>query len=164
MKNRSLSVGLLLLVFGLVGAMFVQVIWIPLYWQSETERFVASQETPAVQVDVERDEPQGKKTWSIADPKAMSTLKAGLQSAEAAPATPPASASPSPDQKYRLKIRRTDSRVDEYEVVLGSEGRSQDRLIVVRRSGGAPVYGTAFNTPELRSALQQVLVPPSAPK
>jgi hypothetical protein len=35
----------------------------------------------------------------------------------------------------------------------------QDRVYVIRRTGGTSVYGTAVNTPELRSALQQVLVP-----
>jgi len=141
-----------------MAAMFVQVIWIPLYRRQETARFVGNQETPALQVDVERDDGMGTRTWSIADQQALSRLKSGLQSAEYAP-QPEAPAS---DQKYRLRIRRNDSRIDEYEVVLGSEGRMHDRLYVIRRSGGTSVYGTAFNTPELRSALQQVLAPAAA--
>jgi hypothetical protein len=39
----------------------------------------------------------------------------------------------------------------------------QDRLYVIRRSGDTSAYGTAYNTPEVRSALQAVL-PPPAPK
>jgi len=139
--------------------MFVGIIWIPLYRYQETVRFVGRQETPALQVDVEREDGKGTRTWSVADRQAISKLKAGLQTAEYAPqADPPAS-----DQKYRLRIRRSDSGVDEYEVLLGSEGPQHDRLYVIRRSGGTSVYGTAFNTPELRAALQEVLVPP-APK
>jgi len=156
--RRPAAIGILLLLFGLTAWMFVAVIWIPLYHGRETAEFVSSQETPALQVDVEREDGKGTKTWSIADPQALSKLKSGLQSAQvAAQADPPAS-----DQKYRLRIKRSDSRVDEYEVVLGSEGRLHDRLYVIRRSGGSSVYGTAFDTPELRSALQQVLAPPAA--
>ena len=150
---------MLLLLFGLMAWMFVVVIWIPLYRNRETAEFVSSQETPALQVDVEREDGKGTRTWSIADQQAISKLKSGLQTAEYAPQNDP----PASDQKYRLRIKRSDSRIDEYEVVLGSEGRMHDRLYVIHRSGGTSVYGTAFNTPELRSALQQVLVPP-APK
>jgi hypothetical protein len=157
--RRSLALGVLLLAFGAMAWMFVQVIWIPLYRRQETARFVGSQETPALQVDVEREDRQGTRAWSVADQQAIARLKAGLQNAEYAPQNDP----PASDQKYRLRIKRSDSRIDEYEVVLGSEGQMHDRLYVLRRSGGTVVYGTAFNTPELRSALQQVLVPP-APK
>jgi len=158
-RPRSLALGIFLLVFGLTAWMFVAIIWIPLYRTRETAEFVSSQETPALQVDVEREDGKGTRSWSIADQQALLKLKAGLQTAQYAPQNDP----PASDQKYRLRIRRADSRIDEYEVVLGSEGSLQDRLYVLRRNGGASVYGTAFNTPELRSALQQVLVPP-APK
>jgi len=141
-----------------MGWMFVRIIWIPLYRQQETERFVGSQETPAVQVDIERQDGKGTRSWSIADQQALQKLKSGLQAAEAAPSGEP----PPSDQKYRLRIKRSDSRVDEYEVILGAEGRMQDRLYEVRSSGGAPVYGTAYTTPDLRAALQQVLVTPAA--
>jgi len=139
--------------------MFVQVVWIPLYRTRETARFVDRQETPALQVEIDRQDGNRTRSWSIADQQAISRLKAGLQSAEYAAQTEP----PVSDQKYRLRIKRSDSQIDEYEVVMGSEGQLHDRLYVIRRNGGTAVYGTAFNTPELRSALQQVLVPP-APK
>ena len=143
-----------------MGVMFVQVIWIPLYRYRETARFVGSQESPALGVEVEREDGQGtRSSWSIADQRAISRLRTGLETAEYASQNE----APASDQKYRLRIKRADSRIDEYEVVLGSEGQMHDRLYVIRRSGGTAVYGTAFNTPELRSALQQVLVPP-APK
>jgi hypothetical protein len=143
-----------------MGWMFVRIIWIPLYRNQETERFVGSQETPALQVDIERQDGKETRTWSIADQQALQKLKSGLQAAQAAPPGEP----PASEQKYRLRVKRSDSRVDEYEVILGPEGRMQDRLYVVRRNGGgAPVYGSTYSTPELRSALQQVLVSP-APK
>ena len=157
MKTRRILAALvLLLAFLGTGITFYQVIWIPLYRSRETARFVASQEEPALQVDVEREDSKGKKNWTIADQEAIARLRAGLRSAEAAPQADV----PSSDQRYRLRIKRADSRVDEYEVVLGPEGRAQDRLFVVRRSGGSSVYGTAYNAPELRTALQQILVPP----
>ncbi len=154
--RRPLAATLLLLAFLGMGVTFYHVIWIPLYRSRETARFVESQEDATLQVDVEHEGPKGKKNWTIADQEAIARLRAGLRTAEAAPqADVPAS-----DQKYRLRIKRADSRVDEYEVVLGPDGRTQDRLFVVRRSGGSSVYGTAYNTPELRSALQQVLASP----
>jgi len=154
--RRALAAVVLLLAFLGMGLTFYQVIWIPLYRSRETARFVESQEDPTLQVDVEREDSKGKKNWTIADQEAIARLRAGLRTAEAAPqADVPAS-----DQKYRLRIKRADSRVDEYEVVLGPEGKTQDRLFVVRRSGGTAVYGSAYNTPELRSALQQVLGTP----
>jgi hypothetical protein len=149
--QRASAVGLLLLVFAGMTAMFIQVIWIPLYRNREDDA--------ALQVDVEQKEGTGTRSWSIADPKAASRLNAGLRSATFG--APPEQAVA--DQGYRLRIRRPDNRMDEYEVVLGSEGALHDRFYVIRRSGGTPIYGTVYNTPELRSALQQVLAPP-APK
>jgi hypothetical protein len=154
-SRRAWAAAVLLLAFLGMGVAFYFVIWIPLYRTGETARFVGSQETPTLQVDVEREDSKGKKNWTIADQQAIARLKAGLQAAEAAPRTDP----PPSDQKYRLRLKRADSRVDEYEVVLATEGRMQDRLFVIRRSGGAVVYGAAFDTPELRSALQQILGP-----
>ncbi|HZE97642.1 MAG TPA: hypothetical protein VE981_11495 [Planctomycetota bacterium] len=159
-SRRALRVSLLILVLAGVGVMFIRVIWIPLYRDKETARFVETQQEPAVQVDVVHDDGKATRSWTIADQQAISRLRSGLQTAQTAQGEPPASS----DEKYRLRIRRSDSRVDEYEVVLGAEGRLQDRLYVIRRNGGSSVYGTVFNTPELRSALQQVLVPAAAPK
>ena len=156
--RRTLAAALLLLALFGTGVTFYSVIWIPLYRSRETARFVESQEAPTVQVDVEREDSNGKRNWTIADPQAITRLRAGLKKAEAAPQGDP----PASDQKYRLRIQRADSRVDEYEVVLGTEGSMQDRLLVIRRSGGTSVTGTAYTTPELRSALQQILSPAAA--
>jgi hypothetical protein len=155
--RRILAASVLILALLGTAVTFYFVIWIPLYRYRETARFVQSQESPTLQVDIEREDSKGKRNWTIADQQAISRLRAGLQIAEPAPRAEP----PPSDQKYRLRIKRADSRVDEYEVVLGTEGRMSDRLFVIRRSGGTSVYGTAYNTPELRSALQQVLTPPS---
>lgn len=152
---RALLVGIVL---AAVGFLFVRVIWIPLYMDSGPGRPEAVQESPAMEVDVVKEDGKSTKSWTVADQKAISKLRAGLQSTAPAPAEPP----PPSEEKYRLKIKGSDSRVDEYEVVLGPEGRLQDRVYVIRRTGGSSVYGTAFNSPELRSALQQVLTPSAA--
>jgi hypothetical protein len=155
--RRSFRTLLALAVLSVVGIMFVTVIWIPLYQQRDLSRSAGSLDSPAVQVDVVREDGKETRSWTIADQQAIAKLRAGLQSTQAATAEAPPS-----EEKYRLRIKRLDSRVDEYEVVLGPEGRMQDRVYVIRRTGGTSVYGTAVNTPELRSALQQVLVPTAA--
>jgi hypothetical protein len=155
--RRSFRTLLALAVLSVVGIMFVTVIWIPLYQQRDLSRSAGSLDSPAVQVDVVREDGKETRSWTIADQQAIAKLRAGLQSTQAAPVEAPPS-----EEKYRLRIKRPDSRVDEYEVVLGPEGRMQDRVYVIRRTGGTSVYGTAVNTPELRSALQQVLVPTAA--
>jgi hypothetical protein len=158
MTSRSpLRALLVCAVLAGIGFLFHRVIWVPLYRSQETARFVGSQNDAAVQVDVVKDDGKSTKSWTVADQHAISKLRSGLQSAEYATA-----AAPSSEEKYRLRIKRADSRVDEYEVVLGAEGRMHDRLYVIRRNGGTSVYGSAFNTPELRSALEQVLAPAAA--
>jgi len=160
MKARKTATALLLIsLLALTGWMFVETIWIPLYGYRETSRFVQGQEEPILQVDVVREGGKENRTWSIADQQAIATLRAGLQRADYT-----RSEAPRTDERYRLKIRRADSRVDEYEVLLDSANQDRDLLYVIRRNGGSSVYGTAFNTPELRSALRDVLkAPPSAP-
>ncbi len=157
MKSRK-AAGVLLLTaaLALTGWVFVRTIWIPLYADRETSRFVEEQGQPILQVDVDREDGKQRQSWSIADQQAIAKLRAGLQRAEYSPAAPPKS-----DERYRLKIRRSDSTVDEYEVLLDTASKDRDLLYVVRRSGGNSIYGSAFNTPELRSALQQVLKAPS---
>jgi hypothetical protein len=155
--RRPFAVALLLLVFLGMGVTFVYVIWIPLYRYGQDAEYAGSQNIPILQVDIEREDTKGKRNWTIADQQAISRLRAGLEVAARAPDSDP----PASDQKYRLRIKREGSRVDEYEVVLGPEGRMSDRLYVIRRNGGTSIYGTAYNTPELRSALQQVLGPPT---
>lgn len=157
--RRALAIGLLLVAFGAMAAVFIQVIWIPLYRNRDAPSSAERPEESPSPIEVERKEGTGTRSWSVADQQAISRLKAGLRSADyGAPAEPPA-----PDQTYRVRIRRPDSRIDEVDVILGSEGLMHDRFYVVRRTGGTSVYGTVFNTPELREALQKMLVPP-APK
>lgn len=160
MKARKTATALFLTsLLVLTGWMFVRTIWIPLYGYRETSRFVQGQEEPILQVDVVREGGKQDQTWSIADQQAIAKLRAGLQRADYT-----RSEAPRTDERYRLKIRRADSKVDEYEVLLDSANQDRDVLYVIRRTGGGSVYGSAFNTPELRSALQQVLkAPPSAP-
>ncbi len=156
-SSRPLRPLLACIVVAFVLMMFVQVIWIPLYRNDAPTPPSSTPEEPLVQVDVVQEDGRATRSWTVADQKAISKLRAGLQTAQPAAAEPPA---PTPtEEKYRLRIKGANSRVDEYEVVLGTEGRAQDRVYVVRRNGASSVYGTAFNTPELRSALQQVLTP-----
>jgi hypothetical protein len=160
MKARKTAAGLLLIsLLTLTGWMFVKTIWIPLYGSRETSRFVQGQEEPILQVDVVRDDGKQTQAWSIADQQAIAKLRAGLQRAEYTRSEPPRT-----DERYRLRVRRADSRVDEYEVLVDSASPERDMLYVVRRNGRDSIYGSAFNTPELRSALQQVLkAPPAVP-
>jgi hypothetical protein len=156
MKLRK-TAGVLVLAAALTltGWVFVKTIWTPLYADRQTSRFVQEQGQPILQVDVVREDGKQSQTWSIADQQAISKLRSGLQRADYSRAEPPKT-----DERYRLKIRRSDSTVDEYEVLLDSASRDRDLLYVIRRSGGNSIYGSAFNTPELRSALQQVLKAP----
>lgn len=134
---------------------FVMIIWIPLYGHRETREFAATQESPAVQADIVREDARGVRSWSVQDQQALVKLRDGLRKADFAGAKEPRA-----DQKFKLRIRRSDARIDEYDVVLDERGSDHDLLYVVRRTGGSAIYGSAFKTPELRSALQQVLKEP----
>ena len=147
-------VGTLLVAAGTAWA-FVMIIWIPLYGHRASQEFADTQASPAVEADIVREDARGVKTWSVQDQQALLKLRDGLRKADfTAPKEPRA------DQKFKLRIRRSDARVDEYEVLLDERGSDHDLLYVVRRTGGSAIYGSAFKTPELRSALQQVLKEP----
>jgi hypothetical protein len=149
-----------LAVLALMGWAFVMIIWVPLYGHRQTAEFAARQEEPALQADIVREDSGGTRSWSVQDQQALSKLREGLRRADFS-----GSQEPRTDQKFRLRLRRPDSRVDEYEVLIDERGREHDLLYVVRRSGGTAIYGSAFKTPELRSALEQVLKePPAAPR
>jgi hypothetical protein len=110
-----------------------------------------------VQAEIEREDERDLRTWSVQDQEALSKLRDGFRTAEFT-----AREAAARDQKFRLRIRRSDARVDEYEVLLDESGSRQDMLYVVQRHGGSPIYGSAFKTPELRAALQQILKEPAA--
>jgi hypothetical protein len=149
-----------LVVLALMGWAFVMIIWIPLYGHRQTAAFAATQEEPAVQADIVREDSGGTRSWSVQDRQALSKLRDGLRRADFSNAG--GVPEPGMDQKFRLRIRRPDSHIDEYEVLLDERGSEHDLLYIVRRSGGAAIYGSAFKTPELRSALQQILKEPQA--
>lgn len=130
---------------ALVAWAFVMTIWVPLYQDRETTRYVAEQEQPAISAEVGGAE---GRTWTIRDRRALATLAEGLRQADYA-----AAAEPRTDQSFTLRIRRADSRVDEYRVSLDERGSRHD--LVVRRGGAA------FKTPELRAALRQILQEPA---
>jgi hypothetical protein len=153
--QTSRIVGALLLIAFTAWA-FVMTIWVPLYGYRQTQEFAASQDAPAVDADIVREEGGKVRTWSIQDRDALTKLREGFRNADFSPAK-----APQADRKFKVRIRRSDSKVDEYEVLLDERGSEHDMLYVVRRSGGAPIYGSAFKTPELRSALQQVLREPA---
>jgi hypothetical protein len=156
-KRRRLPVILACVaVFGLMTWLFIAVIWIPLYDYQQTATFSGRTDDPGIQAEIEREDKSGVRRWSIQDQQALTKLREGFQTAEFTREKPPRA-----DQKFRVRIRRSDARVDEYEVLLDENSSRQDMLYVVQRQGGAPIYGSAFKTPELRSALQQILKDPA---
>jgi hypothetical protein len=159
-RRKALSALACLGVFALMTWAFIKVIWIPLYDDRETATFSGRTDDPGVQAEIEREDKSGTRAWSVQDREALSKLRDGFRTAEFTREKPPRA-----DQKFRVRIRRSDARVDEYEVLLDESGSRQDMLYVVQRQGGMPIYGSAFKTPELRAALQQILKEPApAPK
>ncbi|HVE39895.1 MAG TPA: hypothetical protein VNM14_08420 [Planctomycetota bacterium] len=156
-RRKALPILGCLVVFALMTWIFIKVIWIPLYDYEQTATFSGRSVDPGVQAEIEREDKSGIRTWSIQDQQALSKLRDGFQTAEFTREKPPRA-----DQKFRVRIRRADSRVDEYEVLLDESGSRQDMLYVVQRQGGTPIYGSAFKTPALRAALQQILKEPAA--
>jgi hypothetical protein len=157
-SRRALPVfGLLLIIFALMAWMFVKVIWIPLYDSGETARFSGTTQDAGVQAEIEREDGSGLRSWSIQDQQALAKLRDGFRAAEFTRDKPLKA-----DQKFRLRIRRSDARIDEYEVLLDERSSERDMLYVVQRNGGSTIYGSAFKTPELRAALQQLLKEPAA--
>jgi len=146
-----------LVVFALMTWVFIMVIWIPLHDYGRTATFSGRTDDPGVQAEIEREDKTGIRTWSVQDQEALSKLRAGFQTAEFTREKPPRA-----DQKFRVRIRRSDARVDEYEVLLDESSNRHDMLYLVQRQGGTPIYGSAFKTPELRAALQQILKEPAA--
>jgi len=143
-----------LAVLALVAALFIRVIWIPLHEHPEAA-VPDGADAAGVQAEVEREHSSGVRSWSVKDQQALSKLREGFRAAEFSSEKPPRA-----DQRFRLKIRRSDARVDEYEVLMDESSSQQDMLYVVQRQGGSTVYGSALKTPELREALRQVLKEP----
>jgi hypothetical protein len=156
--RRNLQVAAILVLLAVASALFVVVLWIPLYGERQNHRFADEQEEPALQAEIVREDATGVRSWSLKDQQALRKLRDGLRNADYAGAKEPKA-----DQSFRLRIRRSDSRVDEYEVQLDERGSEHDMLYVVRRSGGSPIYGSAYKTPELRAALQQLMKEPQPP-
>lgn len=157
-SDRSVRILGSLVILGLLGWAFVMVIWIPLYGHRKTLAYAAEQEQPAVQAEIVREDRSGTRSWSLQDQEALRKLQEGLRQADYAGAK-----APQAEQKFRVRIRRPDSRIDEYEVLLDERGREHDLLYVVRRTDGASIVGSAYKTPELRSALRQILKEPTSP-
>jgi hypothetical protein len=157
-RNGAALAGILALL-SLLGWSFVKVIWIPLYGGSGSQAPTSWPEEPLRAEIVKED--GTVRSWPVADAQALRKLREELRRADTTTSNPP----PRQDQNYRLRIRRPDSRVDDYEVLLDERGNEPDLLYVIRRPGGASIYGSALKTPELRAALQQVLKEPqNAPK
>ncbi len=157
-SDKAVRVAGSLVVLCLLGWAFVMVIWIPLYGHRKTQEYAAEQEQPALQAEIIRENKSGSRSWSLKDQDALRKLQEGLRQADYAGAR-----APQAEEKFRLRIRRPDSRVDEYEVHLDGRGREHDLIYVVRRADGVSTVGSAYKTPELRSALRQILKDPSTP-
>ena len=156
-SGKSLRIIGFLVLFALMGWAFVMIIWIPLYGHRQTASFAETQEEAPLQAEIVREDASGTRSWSIADQQALSKLRNGLRRADYTGVKEPHA-----DQKYRVRLRRPDSRIDEYEVILDERGSEHDVLYVVHRTGGATIYGSAYKTPELRQAIQQILSAPAA--
>src|SRR5687768_2667014 len=111
--RRTLSVLGFLALLALTTVAFVRVIWMPLYGDRETAAFSERQADPGVQAEIEREDRSGTRSWSVEDQQALSKLREGFRTAEFTREKPPAT-----DQKFRLRIRRSDAQVDEYEVLM----------------------------------------------
>jgi len=157
-SNRGVRIAGSLVVLGLLGWAFVMVIWIPLYGHRKTLEYAAEQEQPAVQAEIVREDRSGTRTWSLQDQEALRKLQEGLRQADYTGAK-----TPKAEERFRVRIRRPDSRIDEYEVLLDERGRDHDLLYVVRKADGVSIVGSAYKTPELRSALRQILKEPTTP-
>jgi len=157
-SDRSVRIIGSLAILGLLGWAFVMVIWIPLYGHRKTLEYAAEQEQPAVQAEIVREDRSGTRSWSLKDQEALRKLQDGMRQADYTGAQ-----APQAEQKFRVRIRRSDARIDEYEVLLDERGREHDLLYVVRRTDGASIVGSAYKTPELRSALRQILKEPTSP-
>jgi hypothetical protein len=151
-SRRPLRIALAVVVLSLLGWMFVAVIWLPLYREQAAADFVDQWNEPALEAEIIREDATGTRAWSLKDQQALSKLRQGLRSVHPVQETPPQA-----DRKFRVQIRRADSRVDEYEVLLDENSSERDMLYVVRRSGGATVYGSVYNTPEIRSTLKELI-------
>ena len=157
-SDKAVRIAGSLVVLSLLGWAFVMVIWIPLYGHRRTQEYAAEQEQPALQAEIVREDRSGTRSWSLKDQEALRKLQDGLRQADYAGAK-----APQVEEKFRLRIRRPDSRIDEYEVHLDGRGREHDLLYVIRRADGVSTVGHAYKTPELRSALRQILKDPSTP-
>jgi len=156
--RKTIPIAGALLVLAMLGWAFVAVIWIPLYGHRKSPEVAAEQEPPAVQAEIVREDRSGIRSWSLQDQQSLRKLQDGLRQADTTGAK-----APNADQKFRVRIRRADSRIDEYEVLVDERGRDHDLIYVVRRADGASMVGGAAKTPELRSALRQILKEPSTP-
>lgn len=156
-KPAAIAIGVVALL--ITAWAFVVVIWIPLYGTPQGPSDPLRPEENALQAEIVREEGTSSRTWTVADAQALQRLNAELRRADFA-----ANSAPRADQSYKLRLRRPDSKIDEYEVLLDERGTSPDLVYVVRRTGGTSIYGVAQKTPELKSALDRILKGSPPPK
>src|SRR5437763_877266 len=140
MKSRkAAAVSLFIAVFAFTGWLFVRTIWVPLYGPGQGAGAPASgQDGSFIQIDALREDGNVGRSWSVADQQAISKLRAGFQK----PGAAPPAAAPQADERYRLRIRRADATLDEFDVLLDSRGKDRELYYVVRRNGASVVTGS----------------------
>src|SRR5436190_1342411 len=151
-RRKSAAIALAVLALLVTAWVFVVVIWIPLYGTPQGPSDPNPKEEPALQAEIVKEDGGSSRIWTVADAQALEKLNAELKRVDFSAPTAPRS-----DQTYKLRIRRPDSKIDEYEVLLDERGNSPDMVYVVRRTGGTSIYGVAQKTPELKSALDRIL-------
>ena len=158
-RRKSAAIAIAVLALLATAWAFVVVIWIPLYGTPQGPSDPAHPEDSALQAEIVKEDGGSSRTWTVADAQALQKLNAELRRADFSAQSVPRS-----DQSYKLRIRRPDSKIDEYEVLLDERGTSPDMVYVVRRTGGTSIYGVAQKTPELKSALDRILKGSPPPK
>lgn len=155
-RRKPAAIAIAVLALLVTSWAFVVVIWIPLYGTPQSPSESQSSEDSTLRAEIVREEGGASRTWTVADAQALAKLNAELRKADFGAG----STGPRSDQTYKLRIRRPDAKIDEYEVLLDERGTSPDLVYVIRRSGGTSIYGVAQKTPELRSALDRILKNP----
>ena len=148
-SGKSLRIIGFLVLFALMAWAFVMIIWIPLYGHRQTASFAETQEEAPLQAEIVREDASGTRSWSIADQQALSKLRNGLRRADYTGVKEPHA-----DQKYRVRLRRPDSRIDEYEVILDERGSEHDVLYVVHRTANGEWLKLMQSPPAIARGVQ----------
>lgn len=141
-RQIVLVLSLLALVMGSIGgAIFF-------YGKHRTVQFKAAQADAARHVEIGRDDDGRQYVVSITDPRVLREILEPLKKAEYFWPNHPRK-----EHTYWMKVHRTNSRAEEYQIFLDERGVDYDYVRVIHRSGNTTFYGSAFKAPGLRGPL-----------